>query len=991
MSKKKPAKFDASTFRTSFGLFLALLGIFLLLAPLTRLGYVVWPVFYLFGLSGYAIAGLLAIEAGLHAFFAKKWKRYSARVHIGLTLLALALWAICGAAGAYLNPDILQVRYVDVLNDAFASSRHSLFSNSIFLGGQFGRLLFGHIAASVGTYLGFIVAGSLLFFALITLFFPLIALAFEAGRTKRTIARARRQKMREEQQKRDSLDFVIEGEEGPTPVPDFETNPLPPAPGLSFAKENPASETEEPPSLQSSFTFAPAGGSTLPSRRSLRTKTASAPVMEEQAAPTSAFPSTLPREMPNPDRSLYASNPVRSSGLREALFIPSDVQQREDEKQREEVAKEQNRETLHEIMPSFLGQPIVSAPSAPAPEPEPAPVMETAPLPVTPAPTVSPAPIIEDAAREITMDESSEEEEYVPPSNDPIPLMPANDGIIIGGVSEESEEEETEIPSVVPLASAPASAARSAPAPAPEPEPEPVDDDIEGPLPPYTFPDASLLFDVANDVSIEDQKAECAQTAANIDKIFTEFRVGAHVVDVLVGPSITRYSVESDAGVSVQTISRVIPDLEVKLGGVSIRFSERILGSPYSGLEIANSQRRIVSFKELIEMMPPRKEGPDLNIPFGLDIAGKLQCADLAKFPHMLVAGTSGSGKSIFAHGLLMSLIMRNRPENLKLVLIDPKRGVEMARYKDLPHLLCPIVKEPIPAKNALKKLVDLMNERYKKLEESGTTDIKEYNNDYALPEGKKRMPYIVCFVDEFADIVGECKEIMDYVNVLAAKARSCGIHVIVATQRPDVKVITGTLKANLLCRVALTVATAVDSVTILGQGGAEALYGYGDMLIDCQQLSKREKVRAQGCLTSFKEGKKVCDFIRAQMPPSYDPDFLDLEDHDDEGPEIRDGGYDPIPAGPVGPTPQEMRNASNEEKYLYIRSIIMTRETCSISMIQRDFEVGFPRAGKILSRLQKEGIVAPASDSPNSSKGCRVLIHSEDEIPSLPDEGESA
>ena len=969
MPNNRKAKFDAATFRTSLGLFLALLGIFLLLSPLTRLGYVIWPIFYLFGLSGYVILGVLSLEAGLHEFFAKKWKRYSGRMHFGMALLCIGAWAMASSAMVHVNPEILSASYLDELNEAFLSSRHSLYSNPLFLGGELGILLFGNIGASIGSFLGFIIAGVILFFAFVLMFYPLLHLGFKSGKAHRAIVKARREKKREEQQKRDSLDFVIEGEEGPTPVPPIEDKPLPVAPGLSFAKDSPLEENEQAPSLQNSYSFAPAGGSTLPSRRSLRRDFASAPVISEEEPPSSALPPTSPRQMPNPDRSLYAANPVRSTGLREALFTPSDIQQQEDERQREAIAKEENRETLREIMPSFLGQPVVA---------DPLPKTESEPIP-------APAPAVEDVASTITVDDSAEEEDYVPPSNDPIPLMPSDSGLIIGAPEEEPEQEPE------PVIPAPAPAPAFKPAPEPEPEPEPIDDDIEGPLPPYTFPGTDLLFDVANDVSIEDQQAECAETAANIDKIFSEFRVGAHVVDVLVGPSITRYSVESDAGVSVQAISRVIPDLEVKLGGVSIRFSERILGSPYSGLEIANAQRRIVSFKELMEMMPPRKDGPDLNIPFGLDIAGKLQCADLAKFPHMLVAGTSGSGKSIFAHGLLMSLIMRNRPENLKFVLIDPKRGVEMARYKDLPHLLCPIVKEPIPAKNALKKLVEMMNDRYRKLEESGTTDIKEYNNDYALPAGKKRMPYIVCFVDEFADIVGECKEIMDYVNVLAAKARSCGIHVIVATQRPDVKVIAGTLKANLLCRVALTVATAVDSVTILGEGGAEALYGYGDMLIDCQQLSKREKVRAQGCLTSFKEGRKVCDFIRAQMPPCYDPDFLDLEDHDDDGPEIRDGGYAPIPTGPVGPTPAEIRNASNEEKYLYIRSIIMTRETCSISMIQREFEVGFPRAGKILARLQKEGIVAPATDSPNSSKGCRVIVHSEDEIPNPGDGGDDA
>lgn len=962
MPKKNKARFDSSTFQTSFGLFLALFGIFCLLSPLTRLGYVQWPVFYLFGLSGHVLIGLFFLEGGLHLLLHAFWKPFGARTRIGLLLLALGAWALFGALTIQAVPNALSLPYLEDLNAAFSSARHSLYSNPEFLSGIAGIAAFGRLSEAVGLFLGYIIGGVLSFIGLVLMTWPLWVILFKKWRTNHAIHKARKQKLREEQAIRDSLDFVIEGEGGPTPVPTFEEEetPLRPAPGLSFSNE-PLTESEETPTLKNSYTFAPAGGSTLPSRRSLRTENASAPVMEGEA-PSPLAP-TSPREMPNPDRAIYAANPVRSSGLREAFFLPNGVEEEIEETKREQQAKEESRQSLKEIMPAFLDTP--AQPAAPAPvieEPE----------------EEEPEPFVMEAASTIVADDSAEEEEYVPPSNDPIALMPT-EGIIIGGQTEEEEEPEPE-PVYAPE---PAPMATPVVSPAPEPEPEPDEDDIEKPRAPYTFPDASLLSDVENEVSLEEQEAECAVMKENIDRVFTEFRVGAHVADVLVGPSITRYSIQSDPGVSVQTIARIIPDLEVKLGGVSIRFAERVFGSPYCALELANSKRRTVSFKELFVAMPPRKDGPDLNVSFGLDIAGQLKCADLAKFPHMLVAGTSGSGKSIFAHSLLMALIMRNHPGDLKLVLIDPKRGVEMARYKDLPHLLCPIVKEPIPAKNALKKLVELMNERYRKLEASGTTDIKEYNREYAIPEGKKRMPYIVCFIDEFADIVGECKDIMEYVNVLAAKARSCGIHVIVATQRPDVKVITGTLKSNLACRVALTVSKSVDSVTILGEGGAESLYGYGDMLIDCQELSKREFVRAQGCLTSLREGRKVCDFIRAQLPPDYDKDFLDLEDHDDDGPEIRDGGYAPIQQMQAGPTPAEIRNASNEEKYVYIRSAIMGRDTCSISMIQREFEVGFPRAGKILARLQKEGVVAPPSDSPNSSKGCRVLIHSEEELAS--------
>ncbi len=968
MPRTNKDRFDSSTFQTSFGLFLALLGVMCLLSPLTRLGYVQWPVFFLFGLSGYAILGSAFLLIGTHAMLHRKWKPFSWRMRVGLAISLLGVFLLCASIEAQLLPNMAELPFLDDLNAAFVSSRHSLYSNPEFLAGQIGILTIGNLAKNVGFYLGYIIGGVIAAIGLFIVFFPLIRALVRAIRAKIVLSKARKQKQREEKAKRDALDFIIEGEGGPAPAPTFDDEELPPAPGLSFPTEQPVPNPDAP-TLQNTYNFTPAGGSTLPSRKSLRSEVAVAPVLNMDGAPSPLAP-TSPREAPNPEPSLYAANPVRSSGLREALFVPGGMEE-EASSSYEERRHEEAEPPLTEIMPSFLGTPL-SAESAEPVNETPVPEEEEAER------EEPPVPVLEEAASTIVAGESSDDEEdYTPPTNDPIPLIPtpSADGIISRETIQEEPKPEPE-PEPEPVAPV----APAAPA-APKVEPKPIDDDLEGPLPPYTFPDASLLQDVPNDVSFEEQQQDCEETKANIDKIFAEFRVGAHVVDVLVGPSITRYSVESDPGVSIQNISRIIPDLEVKLGGVAIRFAEKVLGSPYCALEIANAKRRTVSFKELFVAMPKRKDGADLNVPFGLDIAGQLKCADLSKFPHMLIAGTSGSGKSIFAHGLLMSLVMRNRPEDLKFVLIDPKRGVEMARYKDLPHLLCPIVKEPIPAKNALKKLVELMNERYRKLEATGTTDIKEYNQEYAFPEGKKRMPYIVCFVDEFADIVGECKEIMDYVNTLAAKARSCGIHLIVATQRPDVKVITGTLKSNLACRVALTVASSVDSVTILGQGGAESLYGYGDMLIDCQQISKREFTRAQGCLTTLREDRVVCDFIRNQLPPKYDPDFLDLEDHDDDMPEVRDGGYAPIVQQAAGPTPAEIRNASNEEKYVYIRSIIMTRDTCSISMIQRDFEVGFPRAGKILSRLQKEGVVAPPSDSPNSSKGCRVIIHSEEEL----------
>ena len=534
-----------------------------------------------------------------------------------------------------------------------------------------------------------------------------------------------------------------------------------------------------------------------------------------------------------------------------------------------------------------------------------------------------------------------------------------------------------EIEEIVPITPTPMLTPEPAPTPAPTPAPLPnPEDEIPDakPLPPYQYPPRSLLTVRQSEQDLTAMEIECQEKTEIINRTFADLGVGAMVVGHTIGPSVTRFAIQPRSDVSVATLSRYIKDIEVRLGGIPTRFAERVAGMTTCALEVANRVARTVSFIELFDALPPKKEGiANLHVPFGLDISGDVKEADFSEFPHMLVAGSTGSGKSIFAHGLLLSLLMRNRPEELKLVLVDPKR-VEMGKYKDIPHLLCPIIKEPNEARNALKRLCDEMERRLKIFDIAGVRDIKEFNDDYCVYAHKQKMPYIVLFIDEFSDLVNTCKDVSEYVLRIGQKARAAGIHMIVATQRPDVKVITGTIKANIPVKVALTVSSAVDSSTILGQGGAEDLNGKGDMLIDCVQIAKKEFVRAQGCFCDPHELRAVTDFIRNQMPVEYDPNFLHLEDDDE--PENTRGLEGISTMSDAGPSAADLRNASNEEKYRYIRSVIITRDTASISSIQREFGLGFPRAGKIFARLQAEGIVAQSSDAPGSSKGCKVLIH---------------
>ncbi len=498
--------------------------------------------------------------------------------------------------------------------------------------------------------------------------------------------------------------------------------------------------------------------------------------------------------------------------------------------------------------------------------------------------------------------------------------------------------------------------------------------------PEYTLPPLSLLKDVDNTEKIAAMDSECKEKTEIINKAFQDFKVGASCPSYTVGPSVTRFDIAYDESAGVQDIEKCIRNIRIRLNGVSARFVDVVAGKTTSGLEIANTSRATVSFKETIVDLStdPKKS---MLIPFGKNIEGRVVTDDLTKFPHMLIAGTSGSGKSVFMHGLLMTLLMRNRPEQLKLVLVDPKR-VEMSKYRDIPHLLCPIVKEPNEARNCLKKLVEEMERRYSILEYSGVSGIREYNEEWAVENNKEPLPFIVCVLDEFGDLVQNCKDIADPVLLLAAKARAAGIHLIIATQRPDKQVITGTIKSNLNVRVALTVASAIDSTVIVGQGGAEELCGYGDMLIDDLNISK-ELVRAQGSYVTNSEIRAVTDYLRAQQKVVYDPKFLDLSD---EGSGIAPAAS--AGATVEGPSLAELRAAGQKEKYEMIKTAIMGRDFTSISQIQRDFGVGFPRAGKIFAQLQQEGIIAMNTDSANNSKGVRVLIHDPSQLPNASNPG---
>ena len=442
-----------------------------------------------------------------------------------------------------------------------------------------------------------------------------------------------------------------------------------------------------------------------------------------------------------------------------------------------------------------------------------------------------------------------------------------------------------------------------------------------------------------------------------INATFQDFGVGAHVEDYTIGPSITRFNVKYDHNVSVRAVSNMVQDIQIRLSGVSARFENIVEGQSTSGLEIPNANVTTVSFKDVYEALPDVKKHP-LAVAFGKNIKGDVIWADYDDFPHALVAGTTGSGKSIFVNSVIVSLIMRNSPDDLKLVLVDPKK-VEMARYKDMPHLLCPIITEAQEAKALMDKLCVEMEDRYRLFAENGCSNIKEYNED-APGLGLEKLPYIFIFFDEYADMVDQCKEISMPVVSIAQKARACGIHLCIATQRPSTNVVTGVIKANLPTHVALMMASSVDSITIIGEGGAEKLIGKGDMLVQSPLVSRVGVVRLQGCFIHRQEINRVVGYLKEHYETHYDEKYLNLAQEAE------------IAASEYANTPEfkEAAGNSEEERYQAIKEWVMTQEYMSISRIQRECSVGFNRAGRFFLRLQKEGVVSEET----TNKGCPVL-----------------
>ena len=463
---------------------------------------------------------------------------------------------------------------------------------------------------------------------------------------------------------------------------------------------------------------------------------------------------------------------------------------------------------------------------------------------------------------------------------------------------------------------------------------------------PYQFPPIDLLSlpkNAGNAVS----DSELRLTAQKLQDTLKSFNVNVKMGAVICGPTVTRYELLPEQGVRVNKITNLADDIKLSMAATSVRIEAPIPGKAAVGIEVPNPTASPVAFRELLEGDTFASSKSDLTFAVGKDIAGKLIMADVGKMPHLLIAGATGSGKSVCINTLIMSILYKADPRDVKLIMIDPK-VVELSVYNGIPHLFCPVVTDPKEAAAALNWAVREMGDRYNKFKELGVRNIAGYNEkikkmEDAQAAGYSKMSYLVVIVDEFADLMMVAsKDVEDAVCRLAQLARAAGIHLVLATQRPSVNVITGVIKANIPSRIAFSVSSAIDSRTILDRGGAEKLLGKGDMLFFPTGYS--EPIRVQGAFVSDKEVSDVVDFLRENnATPEYDHSVTEIV----EEPETE---------------PAEKKAApENDEYFEDAGRFVIESDRAAAGQLQRRFSIGFNRAGRIIDQLHKAGVVGPA------------------------------
>ncbi|HGP8261964.1 TPA: DNA translocase FtsK [Streptococcus pneumoniae] len=445
----------------------------------------------------------------------------------------------------------------------------------------------------------------------------------------------------------------------------------------------------------------------------------------------------------------------------------------------------------------------------------------------------------------------------------------------------------------------------------------------------------------------KDQSKEKEIVRENIkilEATFASFGIKVTVERAEIGPSVTKYEVKPAVGVRVNRISNLSDDLALALAAKDVRIEAPIPGKSLIGIEVPNSDIATVSFRELWEQLQTKAEN-FLEIPLGKAVNGTARAFDLSKMPHLLVAGSTGSGKSVAVNGIIASILMKARPDQVKFMMVDPKM-VELSVYNDIPHLLIPVVTNPRKASKALQKVVDEMENRYELFAKVGVRNIAGFNakvEEFNSQSEYKQipLPFIVVIVDELADLMMVAsKEVEDAIIRLGQKARAAGIHMILATQRPSVDVISGLIKANVPSRVAFAVSSGTDSRTILDENGAEKLLGRGDMLF--KPIDENHPVRLQGSFISDDDVERIVNFIKTQADADYDESFDPGEVSENEG-EFSDG------------------DAGGDPLFEEAKSLVIETQKASASMIQRRLSVGFNRATRLMEELEMAGVIGPA------------------------------
>ncbi|MFK4435058.1 DNA translocase FtsK 4TM domain-containing protein [Paenibacillus sp. RC21] len=464
---------------------------------------------------------------------------------------------------------------------------------------------------------------------------------------------------------------------------------------------------------------------------------------------------------------------------------------------------------------------------------------------------------------------------------------------------------------------------------------------------PYKLPSFRLLAKPQNVGKGLGQK-DYMQTARKLEATLESFGVRAKVLEVVRGPAVTRYEIQPDIGVKVSRIVSLTDDIALALAAKDIRMEAPIPGKSAIGIEVPNNEVSIVTMREVMETTIFQESVSNLSIAFGRDIAGQTIVGNLAKMPHLLVAGATGSGKSVCINGIITSILYKAKPDEVKFLMVDPKM-VELNVYNGIPHLLAPVVTDPKRASLALKKIVVEMEKRYELFSKSGTRNIEGYNN-LMKDNPAAFLPYIVVIVDELADLMMVAAgDVEDAIARLAQMARAAGIHLIIATQRPSVDVITGVIKANIPSRIAFGVSSQVDSRTILDMGGAEKLLGRGDMLFMPMGASK--PVRVQGAFMSDQEVENIVNYVREQGEAQYDETLV---------PEVEE----------VSADADEML----DELYDQAVNIILEAKQASVSLLQRRMRIGYTRAARLIDSMEARGVIGPYE----GSKPREVLISME-------------